>query len=403
MKKEPSNFFIYAKQHCPRRSIEASKLYRYLVKNGLHPVDDLKQADFIIIYTCGGFEVDEGFSILTLEKALKDRKKSAKIIATGCLPKIDPNKLKVYDISYIIPASEIDKLDSIINANMAYVECPNVSVVQGIHDLYHGPFIQRIKRHLGLNTEFLRVAVNYLRQKLFNPSADLSKTTYRIEIAKGCLGTCSYCAIKLAMPKFHSFSEEEIIENFQFGLKSGYSHFALLAGDIGCYGVDISTTLPSLLRKLLAVAGNYKLTLVDLNPRWLVEYCPDFISVLKANSKKVTRLIMPIQSGSNRILKLMRRHYDIDDVKKCVLNIQRSVPKLMIETHILVGFPGETDEDFQKSLELIKEMKFSKVEVYQYEDRPGTDALTLPCKVPKETIIARKKMLAKEAKAVRIN
>ena len=402
-KNAKKSFFIYAKQHCPRRSIEASKLYRYLVENGLHPVDDLKKADFIFIYTCGGFDVDEEFSILTVEKSLKGKNDSAKIIVTGCLPKINPSKLERYDVSHIIPANDIGQLDSLINANVKYAECPDVSIVYGIHDLYHGPFIQRFRRHLGLNGEFLRVTANYLRQKLLNSSAGLSKNTYRIEIAKGCLGTCSYCAIKLAMPKFQSFPEEKIIESFKFGLQKSYKNFALVAGDIGCYGVDIGTNLPNLLRKILAIDGDYELVLVDLNPRWLVKYYPEFLSALKTNPEKVTKLIMPIQSGSNRILKLMHRHYDIDEVKKYILDLQKNIPTLMIETHILVGFPGETDEDFQKSIELVQEIAFSKVEVYGYEDRPGTAALTLPNKVPNEKINARKKLLAKKAKTVLVN
>jgi threonylcarbamoyladenosine tRNA methylthiotransferase CDKAL1 len=397
------SFFIYAKQHCPRRSLEASKLYKYLIKNRLYPVDDLKQADYILIYTCGGFETDEEFSILTVEKVLKEKKESAKVIVTGCLPSINPKKLEDYDVSYIIEANDIEKLDDMIHAEVPYAKCPDTSIVYGIHDLYHGPLIQRIKRHSGLNTKLLRVTINSLQQKVLKPSADISKNTYRIEIAKGCLGACSYCAIKLAMPKFKSFPEEKIIDSFKYGLENGYRNFALIAGDIGCYGMDIGTNLPNLLKKLLAIKGDYKITLVDLNARWLGKYFPDFLSVLKENPEKVTRLILPIQSGSNRILKLMHRNYDIDEVKKYVLDLQKSVPKLMIETHILVGFPGETDEDFQKSVELVKEVHFSKVEVYQYEDRPGTEASTLPNKVPKKVMKAREKILARKAKTVRVN
>jgi tRNA A37 methylthiotransferase MiaB len=159
--------------------------------------------------------------------------------------------------------------------------------------------------------------------------------------------------------------------------------------------VDIGTNLPNLLRKLLAVDGDYTLVLVDLNPRWLVKYFPDFLSVIKTNSDKVTKLMMPIQSGSNRLLKRMHRHYDIGEVKKCLLELQKNIPTLMIETHIMVGFPGETKEDFQKSVELVQEIKFSKVEVYSYEARPGTEASTLPDQVPKEIMEKRRKTLTK--------
>jgi tRNA A37 methylthiotransferase MiaB len=200
------------------------------------------------------------------------------------------------------------------------------------------------------------------------------------------------------MPKFKSRPEEHIVEEFQSGLKDNYKTFALMAGDIGCYGFDINTNLSSLLSKLFAVSGDYKILLWDLNVRWFVKHNLEILSVLKTNFKKVERIIMPIESGSNRILKLMNRHYEIEEVKNCILNLQNSIPEIVLETHILVGFPGETDEDFSKSLDLIREIDFHDISIFTYEDRPGTVASKIPNKVPEDVIKRRKKILREEFK-----
>ncbi len=394
-------YFIYAKKFCPRRSLDASKLNRYLLENGLQPVSNPRKADLIFVYTCGGFNYDEERSVSTIEQSLKN--KSAKVVVTGCLPRINPKRLDGYKITYITSPEDLGKIDPLVHADFSYSECNGLSVVNGIHDLYRGSLINRIKRNFRFDAESLRIWANYLHGK---PQCKLngnffsvfSDDTYKLEIARGCLGNCSYCAIKLAMPKFHSHSEEQIVEKFESGLREDYRNFALIAGDIGCYGLDINTNLPSLLNKLFAVDGDYKILLVDLNARWFVRYYSELLSVLKANSNKVARIIMPIQSGSDRILKLMNRNYEIDEVKKCILNLQKNIPEIIIDTHILVGFPSETDEDFKESLNLIREMKFSNVEIYPYQDRPGTLSSTLPNKVPKDVIKRRTRILEQELK-----
>lgn len=393
---EVKSFYVYVRTSCPRRSLDASKLYRYFVENNLKPVDDPKNADLIVIYTCGGFNYSEELSILTIENSLKT---SAKVVITGCLPKINPARLRTYGKALLMPTENLGQLDSLIRAKVPYSHGPNPSISCGVNDLYRGSFFQRFKRNIGFSFDSLRVGNTYVKKKtLHQPKySQLSQEQYKLEIARGCLGSCSYCAIKKGMEKFHSFPEEQIIGNFKSGLKEGYRDFALIAGDIGCYGVDIETNLPNLLKKLFAVDGDYKLILVDLNARWLVKYYADLLSILKVNVAKVSRIIIPVQSGSDRILKLMNRYYAIEDVKKCLLDLQKNIPTLMLETHIMVGFPGETTEDFQKTAELIREIKFADIQLYKYEDRPGTTSSMLPDKVGKRTILKRAKILAKEA------
>ncbi len=265
--------------------------------------------------------------------------------------------------------------------------------------LYNDKRLTRLKQNIITNGK-LKTGSTYVKKNLLHKSSTvfMDQSFYRLEIAKGCLGNCSYCAIKLAMPKFHSYPPSEIIENFRNGLNAGYKNFALIAGDIGCYGVDIDTNLPKLLEELFKVKGDYKVALVDFNVRWLAKNYLEFLEVLKSNSEKILKVIMPIQSGSDKILKLMNRHYEIDNVKRCILDLKKNIPEIFIETHIMVGFPGETEDDFSRSIQLVKEIQFSRVHVYTYEERPGTLALSLSEKVPREQIDRRVKILQRETK-----
>ncbi|MCJ7559839.1 hypothetical protein MUO79_04380, partial [Candidatus Bathyarchaeota archaeon] len=220
-------------------------------------VDDPKKADLTIIFTCGVFTTDEEHSISTIEKSLKN--KNSKTIITGCLPKIDPQRLETYDNALIIAPENLGNLDSLIRAKVPYESVPIVATIDGIHKLYNKSIVQRLMSKVRRSATLPKASDLYANRKSRASTTDLffAPTTYKVEIAKGCLGNCSYCAIKLAMVKFHSFPEEQIIENFKSGLKSGYKDFALVAGDIGCYGLDMKTNLPDLLKKLFALEGDF--------------------------------------------------------------------------------------------------------------------------------------------------
>ncbi len=391
-------FLVYANKWCPRRSLEASKVCKYLEINNLKPVNDPKKADLAVIFTCGVFAPNEESSILTIKKSLKE--KSSKIIITGCLPAIDPDRLKIYNNELIITPSNLHNLDTLIDANIPFVQTPYITTTEEFHDLLHGGIAYRIKQSIGskVKSSYSRIldASSPMSSSQRSSESLFDSKVYKLEIAKGCLSNCSYCAIKLASEKFHSFPEEQILENFKSGLNSGYRDFALIAGDIGCYGSDINTNLPHLLKKLFSVEGDFKMILWDLNVRWFMEYYEEFCSVLKSNSTKVSKMVLPIQSGSDHILKLMKRGYKIEEAKKYISNFHNEFPNLRLETHILVGFPGESEGDFQKTVELIRESPFSKVVVFRYGKRPNTEAATLPDQISKSTVEKRVRILAKE-------
>ncbi len=145
---------------------------------------------------------------------------------------------------------------------------------------------------------------------------------------------------------------------------------------------DIGTNIVHLLRKICDTKKDFSLIINDFNVNWLIKYYDDLLPLFIKNKDRIEDIRMPIQSGSDKILKSMKRPYKIHDVKRVISDLKAKLPNLRLNTHILVGFPGETAFDFEQSRQLLQELDFTTVAVYCYEERPGTLAALMPEKVP---------------------
>jgi tRNA A37 methylthiotransferase MiaB len=170
----------------------------------------------------------------------------------------------------------------------------------------------------------------------------------------------------------------------------------LISEDTGCYGLDIGTSLAELLGRLLVVGGEFKLIVIDYNPCWLLKQREDLLPLFEQYQDKIKELFVPVQSGSDRILKRMCREYTSDDVGGVLREINKKAPRIALRTSLLVGFPGETDDDFEATREFITGVRFDEVTVNRYEDRPNTPSSRMTDKVQQETVEHRAQVLAKE-------
>ncbi len=194
---------------------------------------------------------------------------------------------------------------------------------------------------------------------------------WTIQISEGCLGNCTYCITKFARGRLKSYKPESIVNSVKRAVSSGFKEIWLTSQDNSAYGLDIGTNLAELLKKILKVEGDYKIRVGMMNPMFLKE-SDSLIEVFK--DERVFKFIhIPVQSGSNRILTLMKRGYNVEDFENVVRNF-RKIKNITIWTDIIVGFPTETDEDFEMSMNLIKKMKPDYVNVSRYSNRPGTEA-----------------------------
>ncbi|MCK5418389.1 MAG: MiaB/RimO family radical SAM methylthiotransferase [Desulfobacterales bacterium] len=376
--------YYLASAGCPRRAVDSQKIADYLEANNLKYTQNFKDADLIIVSTCAALKSREDLSKTAITWYQEQKNADSKIVVAGCLGKINPEVKKEFEEVAFISPREIDILDEIIAAKVRFKDIPDPNQI-GSYPLFPDkPERQakgdRLNKRLDLAVE--------------------KKDLFTLRVATGCLGNCSYCAVKFAVGELESKPIDALLNEFKSGLDQGFKHFVLIAGDVGCYGVDIGTSAIELLSELFAVEGSYKIIIKEFNAQWVVKYFQDLLKIFKENHEKIDYIVVPVQSASNRMLRLMKRPYTIEDVKTYLNIIKTEVPDLQISTHIMVGFPGETEEDFKESLEFIKEYEFPFVDIYAYDDRPNTAASQMADKVPQKIINQRVDTVKKAQKQI---
>ena len=310
-----------------------------LNSQGFKIVDNLEDADIIIFNSCAVKKPTQEAFFKRL-KELKETKKP--VIIAGCIAQTMPNKLKGYSM---IGPDQIENIVEIVE------ETINDNVVS-----------------LLIKEDKPRPKIQSLRK---NPLIEI------VPISKGCLGDpCSYCIVKKARGHLYSFSIEDIKKQIKSALKEGVKEIWLTAQDTGCYGKDIGTNLPELLRQIVEIRHDFKVRVGMMNPNHVLEFMDELIEVFR-NDKIFKFLHIPVQSGNDEVLKLMRRKYFASDFISIVNAFRHEMPDITIATDIICGFPTETDEQFEDSIKLIEEIKPDVLNISRFWSRPGTEAQKL--------------------------
>ena len=195
-------------------------------------------------------------------------------------------------------------------------------------------------------------------------------------ISTGCLGNCSYCIVKNARGDLHSFPAERIVQDIRSGVSEGCREIWVTAEDTATYD-DKGVTLPMLLDMITAIEGDFKVRVGMTTPNQLEPVLDDMIKTMK--SPKLYKFIhIPIQAGNDQILKKMRRRYTVNEFKDVVTRLRKAYPNIGLSTDIICGFPGETMDQFQDSLNLIKWLKPDVLNINRFWERPGTEASYMP-------------------------
>ena len=217
-----------------------------------------------------------------------------------------------------------------------------------------------------------------------------------VKIQDGCNAFCSYCIIPYARGKARSKKYEDVVEEVTKLVENGYQEIVLTGIHTGRYGQDLeNTSLENLLRRLIEIPNLYRLRLSSIE----VNEVTDGILDLIKNSPKIARhLHIPLQSGSNKILKKMNRHYTVEEFKEKVQKIRSIDSNISLTTDLIVGFPGETDDDFQETINTLKEVEFTKIHTFPYSKREGTPASTMENQIDGLTKKKRVKEILKLSK-----
>jgi len=392
---------------CIRRALDSTRICDYLTKNGWGFTNNLASADIAIVSTCGAVKDDEDLSLSALKNVVQKKAKTTKLVVTGCLPKLNPERIREIsglDNFEFIPTGDLDRFDSILNSDVKMKDIADANLVtneQGLFDfilgyrLFRHSVFHNLYKKFGTNRTFVKGVVttletiNAMKSKLHLKARRKTVPYYNLRIAEGCLFACSFCCIRFATGKLKSKPIDEILQEFKTGLQDEHKVFQLVCEDVGCYGIDIGTTFPVLLKGLLKVEGDYQLLLIDFGGYWLVKYYDELLPLFMNNPSKIRELYVSLQSGSQKILRAMNRPENGEEVRAKLKELKKKLPHLTLRTTVIIGFPGETEEDFLQTVEAIKEVDFSVVELNKYCDRPGTASSQMKDKIPQEIIDRR--------------
>jgi threonylcarbamoyladenosine tRNA methylthiotransferase MtaB len=336
---------------------------------GFSCTNDLRQADLVLFSACGHLIKREAYALRIIERIQRARKPSAQLIVWGCLPKINPGSLrKVYDGPLLGP-EEWDFFSDLFNQ-------PRERINQIFANTLH-PHTK----------DFYQRRIGDLEEELYT---HIRKNWY-IKIVSGCRNCCTYCSDRLAYKWTRSVPVDTILRQFELGLAANYKHFFFVGRDLGSYGYDIGLTLADLLNKIAETYTDqtYKISLCNVSPNFLIALYPKLDQTVL--SKRIFEIGSGIQSGSERILKLMGKTFKLDDWKKTMEDLDRDYPNIRVTTSIMTGFPGETEDDFEKTTNLLRNLLFDRIDMYTYNERPNLPSLKLKGRLPEATKMRRLK------------
>ena len=337
---------------CQMNVNESAKMTQMLKKMGYEMTEDIEDSDLVFLNTC---TVREGaatkvYGKLGDLKRIKEEKSGNMIIGvTGCL------------------AQEVR--DEFIKRT------PYVDLVLGNQNIGRIPdIIERIEK--GEETHI--VMVDDEDELPTRVDADFGDDIVAsISITYGCNNYCTFCIVPYVRGMERSVPINEVVRDVEQYTKKGYKEILFLGQNVNSYGSDLadkSDNFAELLKKSAAVEGDFWIKYVSPHPK---DFSDDVIDAIAKNSKIARMLHLPLQSGSTKILDAMNRGYTKEEYIKLAKKIKEKIPNIGLTTDIIVGFPGETDEDFQDTMDVVNEVGFENAYMFMYSKRTGTPAATM--------------------------
>jgi len=383
-------FFAFG---CDRARYDTHMLVEYFRKNDWQVLPRPQEADLIVMCLCGFTQGNEHRSLKVLSRQLRRKKKDAQVLVTGCLAGICKTKIAESFDAVPVNLHNSTELDDYIGARAPLLEVLHnrtTFTAPTKEDIRYIDAADSLYSKLSFSAE---PVVSVMTRALCRPTCSFppkaQQNQYSVRVATGCLEDCAYCAIKNASGRLRSRPIETIVREFRAGLANGYTTIKLLGEDVGAYGQDTGASVVDLLQALWNIKGDYRIVWTDFHPKWLIQNINTLSRVLAENSTRLGYMGFPIQSGSNKVLRQMQRDYSVCDAEKAFLELERAAPNAELLTHILIGFPGESAEDFEQTLAFVEEVDFRYIYVYRYSDRPNTESILLPEKVSPTVILRR--------------
>ena len=329
-------------------NIYESELVTNILKNNNYTVVDFEdKADIYIINTCSVTNESDKKSRKMINRAKKNNPEAI-IIVMGCYSQVNAEDI---DVDIVLGNKDKSKIVEIIEEYLKTKEKKKI-----IYDL---------------------TKVDFEKMEITNFD---SHTRAFVKIQDGCNAFCSYCIIPYVRGRVRSKDPEDVIKEVTTLVEKGYKEIVLTGIHTGRYGTDINTTLEELLKKLVNIPNIYRIRLSSIE---INEITPGIKELLKENKVMAKHLHIPLQSGSNKILKLMNRRYNKEEFLSMVDNL-RDISDISLTTDLIVGFPNEDEEEFIETIDTLKKIGFTKIHTFPYSKRKGTPAAIMDNQVSPE-------------------
>ncbi len=353
---------------CPKNQVDAEAMLAALAAEGFTVTDDVAAADAVVVNTCGFIEDARREAVETiLETAeLKRTGRLRALVVTGCLAERYRDEI----------LSEMPEVDAVLSLGR------------------NGEIAAAIRRALGGERLGLYGSQSTLplcgERRLLSPPY----TAY-LKIAEGCNNRCAYCAIPAIRGPLRSRPLGEAVEEAQSLAAAGVRELVVVAQDTTRYGEDLygECRLPELLRALCQIEGLHWVRLLYAYPDRITSA---LCEVLQSEPKMVKYLDLPLQHCCGRVLRSMNRPGDRASLTACIARLRQAVPGITLRTTVMVGFPGETEEEFNELCDFVREMRFERLGCFAFSEEEGTPAATLPGAIPPRVRLRRQEILTEQ-------
>ena len=333
---------------CKLNYSETSTISGQFVKEGFEVVDFDSHADVYVINTCTVTENAEKDCRHIVRKALRNNP-DAFVAVAGCYAQLRPEQIvQIPGVDVVLGSKEKFNIFSLLeDFRKKELSCIFVSPVESLNDDFHIAF----------------------------SSDDDARTRAFLKIQDGCDYTCSYCTIPMARGKSRSSQPDEVVDRFKHLVESGYKEIILTGVNVGDYGSRIGTDFYELLRKLVELDGDFRIRISSIEPNLLED---NIIDLIADSGKMCKHVHIPLQSGSDKVLRLMQRRYTTGFYESLIHKVKERISGVGIGVDVIVGSPGESADDFVTTHKFLADLDVSYLHVFTFSERPNTKALSIP-------------------------
>lgn len=350
---------------CKVNQYDSNALAGMFVRRGYRIVDFDETADVYVINTCTVTHIGDRKSRQLIRRAVR-KNPGAFVVVTGCYAQVSPGEVKALPgVDLVVGTQERERIVDLVEEALKG-RCPRRSAGE----------VWEEEKEFGI----LPAPDGGDRVRAF------------LKIQEGCSSFCTYCIVPYARGPLKSRRPEDVLEEAKGFLARGFKEIVVTGTHAGAYGRDLDgeTDLAGLLEALVKLPGLARLRISSVEPQ---DVGPRLIAVVAAHEKICRHLHIPLQSGDDTILKRMNRRYTSSSYRTLIVSLRRSVPEVAVTTDVMVGFPGETGEQFQKTYAFVREMAFSRLHVFKYSPRRMTPAALMPDQVPAPVKEERSRLL----------